>query len=142
MPIFQDPDRRFSQPDQSSASLPQANNLRLKTSEESIRTEFCDGFLPDVPPLWKGLGDQPAPPETDGSPQGKAGVCTSDRNELMERIKRGESPTWVPSQTVRRLETVEDHTWPNQFNFLNTIPKISPRGCTCSTHDLVQGLSR
>ncbi|KAL8853855.1 MAG: hypothetical protein Q9221_001326 [Calogaya cf. arnoldii] len=101
MPIFQDPDRRFSQPDQSSASLPQANNLRLKTSEESIRTEFCDGFLPDVPPLWKGLGDQPAPPETDGSPQGKAGVCTSDRNELMERIKRGESPTWVPSQTLK-----------------------------------------
>lgn len=26
---------------------------------------------------------------------------TSDRGELIERIKRGESPTWVPNPAVR-----------------------------------------
>lgn len=28
-------------------------------------------------------------------------VHTSDRGELIERIKRGESPTWVPNPAVR-----------------------------------------
>ena len=31
------------------------------------------------------------------------GACTSDRTELMERIKKGESPTWVPSKAVSLL---------------------------------------
>ena len=32
-------------------------------------------------------------------PMGK-GVEVRDRTELMERIKRGESPTWIPSKAV------------------------------------------
>ena len=30
------------------------------------------------------------------------GVEVRDRTELMERIKRGESPTWIPSKAVGR----------------------------------------
>ncbi|KAI4229096.1 MAG: hypothetical protein L6R36_001158 [Xanthoria steineri] len=101
MPISQDPDQRFPQAERPWASSPHASTLTSKTSEESIRTEFCDGFLPDGPPLWNGAGDQSAGLESHGPPDDRAGVCTSDRNELMERIKRGESATWVPSQTLQ-----------------------------------------
>lgn len=100
MPIFQDPEPRFPKADRPLPSSPHSGTLKSKTSEESIRTEFCDGFLPDVPPLWNGAGGQSAGLESDGPPQERAGVCTSDRNELMERIKRGESATWVPSEAV------------------------------------------
>ncbi|KAI4264240.1 MAG: hypothetical protein L6R42_000637 [Xanthoria sp. 1 TBL-2021] len=101
MPIFQDPEQRFPKADRPLPSSPHSNTLKSKTSEESIRTEFCDGFLPDVPPLWNGAGGQSAGLESDGPPQERAGVCTSDRNELMERIKRGESATWVPSEALQ-----------------------------------------
>lgn len=106
MPISQDPDQRFPQAERPWASSPHASTLTSKTSEESIRTEFCDGFLPDGPPLWNGAGDQSAGLESHGPPDDRAGVCTSDRNELMERIKRGESATWVPSQTVSTLRPI------------------------------------
>lgn len=67
-----------------------------KLSEESIRTEFCDG--PVDSPTWI----VPSQPEKDPVGYNEGGTCTSDRAELMERIKRGESPTWVPKQAVRR----------------------------------------
>ncbi|KAL8895667.1 MAG: hypothetical protein Q9192_003509 [Flavoplaca navasiana] len=101
MPIFQDPDRRFPQANQPLASSPHGHTLKSKTSEESIRTEFCDGFLPDVSPFWTGGRDQAADLEGKEPPHQQGGVCTSDRNELMERIKRGESATWVPSRTLQ-----------------------------------------
>ncbi|KAL8859276.1 MAG: hypothetical protein Q9178_004214 [Gyalolechia marmorata] len=100
MPIFQDPEQRFLKPDRPLASSHHSIPLKPKTSEDSIRTEFCDGPLPD-PPSWNREGNQHGGQESDGPAQARAGVCTSDRNELMERIKRGESPTWVPSQTLQ-----------------------------------------
>ncbi|KAL9607508.1 MAG: hypothetical protein Q9167_007582 [Letrouitia subvulpina] len=36
------------------------------------------------------------------------GIRTSDRRELMERIKRGESPTWVPSETLQKIVQDEE----------------------------------
>lgn len=60
-------------------------SLSRKLSEESIRTEFCDGPVPDSP--------RPKTPEQDST-------TVSDRAELIERLKRGESPTWVPSRHV------------------------------------------
>lgn len=65
-----------------------------KLSEESIRTEFCDG--PVDSPTWI----VPSQPEKDPVGYNEGGTCTSDRAELMERIKRGESPTWVPKQAL------------------------------------------
>ncbi|KAI1321533.1 hypothetical protein F5Y16DRAFT_388754 [Xylariaceae sp. FL0255] len=52
-----------------------------RLSEESIRTEFCEGPLPDTPP--------------DRATSDHSNTCT-DRADLIERIKRGESPTWIP----------------------------------------------
>ncbi len=64
-------------------------------SEESIRTQDCDGPVPDVP--MKESLEVPEDHDTDAELGGN--ICT-DRAELMERIKRGESPTWVPNQAV------------------------------------------
>ena len=60
--------------------------LSRKLSEESIRTELCDGPIPDSP--------KPRTPEQD------LANAVSDRAELIERLKRGESPTWVPNRHV------------------------------------------
>lgn len=62
-------------------------SLSRKFSEESLRTEFCEGPVPESP--------RPETPEQEGSP-----TC-SDRAELIERLKKGESPTWVPNRFVR-----------------------------------------
>ena len=45
----------------------------------------------------------PIEPESENKKQtsSEGAVCT-DRAELIERIKRGESPTWVPSQTLQQ----------------------------------------
>ena len=61
--------------------------LSHRLSEESIRTELCEGPLPDTPP-------KPATPEEAVS------RAVSDRAELIERLKRGESPTWIPNRHV------------------------------------------
>ncbi|KAK0641529.1 hypothetical protein B0T16DRAFT_419999 [Cercophora newfieldiana] len=65
-------------------------SLRRRVSEESIRTELCEGPIPDSPP-------KAATPEKD------AGNAVSDRAELIERLKRGESPTWVPNRHLESL---------------------------------------
>ncbi|KAI0406869.1 hypothetical protein F4802DRAFT_79698 [Xylaria palmicola] len=67
--------------------------LSRRQSEESIRTELCEGPVPDSPP------PPPLPPHPTSAP-GRGGspsptACT-DRTDLIERLKRGESPTWVP----------------------------------------------
>ena len=64
--------------------------LSRKLSEESIRTELCEGPVPD----------SPARPMT---PEQFAPTTCSDRAELIERLKRGESPTWVPNRHVSPL---------------------------------------
>ena len=97
MPIFEDPERRLF------AAMKESEATRLKTadrklSEESIRTEFCDGPLPDAPP-W----DTPAKQDKDILTESVSGTRTSNRAELIEKIKRGESPTWVPNQAVRMI---------------------------------------
>ncbi|KAL8725731.1 MAG: hypothetical protein Q9166_007181 [cf. Caloplaca sp. 2 TL-2023] len=108
MPIFEDPKQRFPEADQALEASPLLATVKPKTSKESIRTEICDGPLPDAP-----SGDklrQQGVQENDGLSHGRGGVCTSDRNELMERIKKGESPTWVPSQTVYELQLREEYS--------------------------------
>lgn len=98
MPIFQDPERRFRQLAKPSEPSP-LNFLKSKVSEESARTEFCDGPIPDAP-TWGMVENENTSRKKEEQSCSQNGVHTSDRNELIERIKRGESPTWVPSQTV------------------------------------------
>ncbi|KAL6862785.1 hypothetical protein ACO1O0_003023 [Amphichorda felina] len=90
MPIFQDDldlDHHLVDPDPESPPIdhPLPPTLR-RLSEESLRTELCEG--PHTP-------DQKTDNDT-----------TSSREELIERLKRGESPTWVPA---RHLESVFNH---------------------------------
>jgi hypothetical protein len=65
--------------------------LSRKLSEESIRTELCDGPIPDSP-----LARTPEDNNNSSPP------CT-DRADLIERLKRGESPTWIPYRHVREF---------------------------------------
>ncbi len=64
--------------------------LSRRVSEESIRTELCEGPIPDSPPTAK-------------TPEQAVSNAVSDRAELIERLKRGESPTWIPNRHVRHL---------------------------------------
>ncbi len=73
-----------------------------RLSEESIRTDLCEGPVLDSPPR----------PVT---PQQLVPQAVSDRAELIERLKRGESPTWVPNRHVSQ-----------------------DRGYLCLTHELTQ----
>ncbi|KAI1410828.1 hypothetical protein F5Y13DRAFT_166904 [Hypoxylon sp. FL1857] len=92
MPIFQvDLERRESaeRPSTSAMASPppqfqRDGGLRRKQSEESISTELCEGPIPD----------SPAPRTPERNPPTEC----SDRSELIERLKRGESPTWKPSR--------------------------------------------
>ena len=71
-----------------------------RESEESIRTEDYDGPLPDTLPEVSVRDEE----RDDTSPETGETLCT-DRAELIERIKRGESPTWVPNQAVSGVQT-------------------------------------
>ncbi|KAI0017513.1 hypothetical protein F4780DRAFT_772285 [Xylariomycetidae sp. FL0641] len=77
----------FEPPPQSEPRL-----VARKPSQESLRTDLCEGPVTD--------DANPTTPEKDPSP-----TCT-DRVELIERLKRGESPTWIPN---RHLESIWGH---------------------------------
>ncbi|KAK0672574.1 hypothetical protein QBC41DRAFT_268128 [Cercophora samala] len=77
-------------PSQLQPNLPRS--LSRKLSEESIRTDLCEGPIPDSPPVAL-KSTTPEPPSH----------AVSDRAELIERIKRGESPTWVPNRHLGSL---------------------------------------
>ncbi|KAM7204480.1 hypothetical protein V8F20_003596 [Naviculisporaceae sp. PSN 640] len=64
--------------------------LSHRLSEESIRTELCEGPILDSPP-------KPVTPER------SLNNVVSDRAELIERLKRGESPTWIPNRHLESL---------------------------------------
>jgi hypothetical protein len=102
MPIFQDDlgcDRGTTPPKPGITPLPNSpldrNQMARKASEESIRTELCEGPLPDSP-------DNKAPANGDLKTDFAFPILgTSDRVELIERLKRGQSATWLPNRNVR-----------------------------------------
>ncbi|KAI1482408.1 hypothetical protein F4774DRAFT_371211 [Daldinia eschscholtzii] len=120
MPAFQiDLERRESAeklptPAMASPTDQLRNNsaLRKKRSEESISTELCDGPIADTP--------APQTPE-----QNSPTEC-SDRSELIERLKRGESPTWRPSRHFGSI-------WGQQ----PTTPTRSPKRSTADSPTLL-----
>ncbi len=60
-----------------------------RLSEESLPVELCEGPIPDSP------GECPETPEIQNE------LHLLDRSVLIERIKRGESPSWIPNRHVR-----------------------------------------
>ncbi|KAI1849290.1 hypothetical protein JX266_004785 [Neoarthrinium moseri] len=66
------------------ASHYSAQSLARSFSEDSVSTELCDGPIPE--------DLRPRTPDEDES------APCSDRSELIERLKRGESPTWIPNR--------------------------------------------
>lgn len=107
MPIFRDQldddDTPTAGPERPVSRLAPAYGLRgmrgqsppipfsRRVSEESIRTDLCEGPLPDLAPA-NTPDPQPEPALVD---------TTSDRAELIERLKRAQSPSWVPPRRVR-----------------------------------------
>ncbi|CAD6443567.1 a8be4592-8a30-4bab-b7fd-352635a11da1 [Sclerotinia trifoliorum] len=105
MPIFQDDlgDGREILPIQKSKMSPPSmtppwkRTIMRKDSEESIRTDLCEGPVPDTPEESKhtpSLGLDPSFNLYNG---------TSDRGEFMGRLKRGESPNWLPNYNFESL---------------------------------------
>ncbi|KAL8648250.1 MAG: hypothetical protein Q9210_005101 [Variospora velana] len=80
--------------------FPSFNIIEPNSSEGSIKTEICDGPLSPAA-SWNVAETENTRPRIAEEHRSGGGVCTSDRNELIERIKRGESPTWIPSQTLQ-----------------------------------------
>jgi hypothetical protein len=105
MPFCADPDHRPAQSPQppTHSSPPRdipSKTLRTPLSEESIRTEFCEGPIPDPDDGAHGseIGERSAHQEPAAAVAPNA--VTSDRAELIERIKRGETPQWLPKRQV------------------------------------------
>ncbi|RDL33636.1 Uncharacterized protein BP5553_08004 [Venustampulla echinocandica] len=109
MPIFQDdhdlgagqgvePDKPAKCP-RTSSPLNQIQIIR-RLSEESIRTELCEGPLPDTPEdqATRPVGTLNADFEFPFHGHG-----TFDRGELIDRLKKGESPTWLPNRNLESL---------------------------------------
>ncbi|CCF47646.1 hypothetical protein CH063_04226 [Colletotrichum higginsianum] len=125
MPIFQD-DLYHSPPVPNASStatepilLHQQINmpsLTRKLSEESIRTELCEGPVLESP--------RPSTPESD------AAAITSDRAELIERLKRGESPTWVPNRLLGSPRSPRDGPFAHNITQLESLFNNLPRPTT------------
>jgi hypothetical protein len=71
--------------------------LSRRSSDESIRTEFLEGPI-EGPLPERELSTSPEHMALAAMTDERLGI--SDRGELIERIKRGESPTWVPNRNV------------------------------------------
>jgi len=104
MPIFQDDlaRDRATPPAKSGFVFPNVSPnevIARKTSEESIRTELCEGPIPDSPE--DGRSSPKEHLEGFASKESSQGI--SNRVELIQRLKRGESPTWLPN---RHLESM------------------------------------
>ncbi|PSS00726.1 hypothetical protein BD289DRAFT_450282 [Coniella lustricola] len=74
---------------------------RHRTSDESIRTDLCDGpiatSLASSPSAASAIARDMRVTATESDPAASH-PATSNRAELIERLKRGESPTWIPNR--------------------------------------------
>lgn len=103
MPMFQDDlgDGREILPVQKpkltpvSMTPPERRTIVRKDSEESIRTELCEGPVPDTP---EGSKSTPALGLDTSFKNSYSG--TSEREDLIERLKRGENSSWFPNLNV------------------------------------------
>ncbi|KAK8080481.1 hypothetical protein PG997_008299 [Apiospora hydei] len=136
MPIFQEDSEReeesvgrptmASPPSSLGSGAPHSHgrSLARQSSEESIRTELCEGPVPDSP--------RPTTPEKTSEAEGPI-PCT-DRAELIERLKRGESPTWIANRHVGNLphwagkgSKLIDHQYESIWDREPITPSRSPK---------------
>jgi hypothetical protein len=103
MPIFQDDlgGGRGTPPTKPamiplSTTPPDENVITRRVSEESIRTELCEGPVLDSPEDERNIPTRALESNFKLPIHG-----TSDRVELIQRLKRGESSTWLPNRNVR-----------------------------------------
>ena len=96
MPIHQDPKQQLSKIH--TQQEPPRRHVDFRgLSQDRFSTEYYDGPLP------ASLMDDVSPQtEKESRVSNKGEAICSDRAELIERIKRGESPTWIPNQAVSR----------------------------------------
>ncbi|KHO02140.1 uncharacterized protein MAM_01141 [Metarhizium album ARSEF 1941] len=93
MPIFQDdlePDRDRPSTQSSPLQPEPTSPVPGRVSGDGLPTELCEGPVSDDP-------TRPTTPRIDDE------AAISCRAELIERLKRGESPTWIPN---RHLESI------------------------------------
>ncbi|KAB8303459.1 hypothetical protein EYC80_004881 [Monilinia laxa] len=134
MPIFQDDlelgDGRavFSshKPNVSDTSVtePETRTITRKYSEDSIRTELCEGPVPDTP---EGPKTKPTL-ELDTNLNISYNDIT-DRGELIERLKMGESPNWLPNLNLESLLHSRNPETPirkTPSNYSNSSPLLPP----------------
>ena len=94
MPIPHHPDQWASEVHKKEHP-PSPTPIMRRPSEESIRTEDCEGPILDTPMEEAPMEEEQAA----GVGNNGEALCT-DRAELIERLKRGESLTWVPNRAV------------------------------------------
>ena len=94
MPIPHHPDQWVSEVHKKEQP-PSPTPMMRRPSEESIRTEDCEGPMLDTP-----MEEAPMEQENAAGVGHNGEALCTDRAELIERLKRGESPTWVPNRAV------------------------------------------
>ncbi|KAE8443838.1 hypothetical protein EG329_001345 [Mollisiaceae sp. DMI_Dod_QoI] len=101
MPIFQDDLGGGEDKPPTKAPIRRSTSpvLARKLSEDSIRTDLCEG------PLRESLDEERSMPTRDveSRPKTPGYAGTSDRVELIALLKRGESPTWLPNRNFESL---------------------------------------
>jgi serine phosphatase RsbU (regulator of sigma subunit) len=104
MPIFQDPDERCKQNTRNTAlTLEQQEGRRgVMRCPTEQKEEADNGRREAEEAEMEDMGDVARVESLLRRLEG-ARMETSDRVELIERIKRGESPTWVPGRAVSGL---------------------------------------
>jgi len=103
MPIFQadlDNDRR-SPPETQTLDIGHAATRLRRLSEESLRTELCEGPVPDSPPQQGSSFPQASQTDRPLTP-------STDRVDLIERLKRVQSPSWLADRRVSALTPSTD----------------------------------
>ncbi|KAJ9148859.1 Succinate dehydrogenase [Pleurostoma richardsiae] len=136
MPIFEDhlgrgiPAQKESQDPVTQPipiAAPPIESLTRRLSEESLRTELCEGPIPD----------SPRPPSLRTPPERDVEAATSDRAELIERLKRGESPTWIPNrhlESLYRAESLSPSKTPRRPNSRDSPTLLPPADIASERH--------
>lgn len=91
MPIFQDPDHRYDQHRPWRHSLGCADECSTNELDEPVEGVRRENDL---------MMSDASCSRREMQSEGGSTLHTSSREELIRRIKRGESPTWVPSPAV------------------------------------------
>ena len=91
MPLSQEPDARAYPLLDAPPAFASSSGSKL---EDGARTKDGEGSFVEVSMEDLSAGEGAATARSDGE-----AVC-SDRAELIERLKRGESPQWLPNQSV------------------------------------------